>query len=69
VSGPEDEVATADWHEKVHRVVSELPPEQKQVIYLRFFGGLTVAEVSEVMAAPLTTTKARLWPVPRQSGR
>jgi len=60
VSGPEDQVATSDWHEKVLRVVSELPPEQKQVIYLKFFGGLTMAEVSEVTAAPLTTVKARL---------
>jgi RNA polymerase sigma-70 factor (ECF subfamily) len=60
VSGPADEAAAADWRERVLRAVSELPSEQKQAVYLKFFGGLTMAEVSEVTAAALTTVKARL---------
>jgi len=57
---PSEEAAATERRDQVLRVLAELPAEQRQVTYLKFFGGLTMAEISEVTAAPLTTVKARL---------
>ncbi len=46
------------------RALAELDPKQAQLVELRFFGGLTLAETSEVMGISPATTK-RWWALSR----
>jgi RNA polymerase sigma-70 factor (ECF subfamily) len=56
----------ADWtmatldREAVRRALESLPPEQRQVIEMAFFQGLTHVEVAEALGLPLGTVKSRL---------
>jgi RNA polymerase sigma-70 factor (ECF subfamily) len=40
--------------------LNALPPEQKQVIELAYFGGLTHTEIATQLAAPIGTVKGRI---------
>jgi RNA polymerase sigma-70 factor (ECF subfamily) len=44
----------------VQIVLRELPPEQREVVELAFFGGLTHAELAEHLREPLGTIKSRI---------
>ena len=46
------------------RALAELDPKQARLVELRFFGGLTLAETSEVMGISPATTK-RWWALSR----
>jgi RNA polymerase sigma-70 factor, ECF subfamily len=42
------------------RALSALPPEQKQVIEMAYFAGLSHSEIAEQLAAPIGTVKGRI---------
>jgi RNA polymerase sigma-70 factor (ECF subfamily) len=42
------------------QALNALPPEQKQVIELAYFGGLSHAEIAAEVAAPIGTVKGRI---------
>ena len=44
----------------IHEVMEQIPGEQRMVIELAYFGGLTHAEISEQYQIPLGTVKGRL---------
>jgi len=44
----------------IRAAVKELPPEQRHVIELAFFGGKTHTEIAEMLQEPLGTIKARI---------
>lgn len=44
----------------VYRVLSELPPDQRQALELAYFGGYTQTEIATLTGAPLGTVKTRL---------
>ena len=44
----------------VHAVLGGLPPEQRRVIEMAFFAGLTHQQISEALHEPLGTIKARI---------
>lgn len=45
----------------VHGALAELPPEQREVLVLRFIEGLTYEEIAAITAAPLGTVRSRLF--------
>ena len=52
------------WQSEQHRIIREameqIPDEQRKVIELAYFGGLTHAEISEQYQIPLGTVKGRM---------
>jgi RNA polymerase sigma-70 factor (ECF subfamily) len=46
--------------ERVRRAMARLPPEQRRVVDLVYFGGLTHQQVAEQVGVPLGTVKGRL---------
>jgi RNA polymerase sigma-70 factor (ECF subfamily) len=55
-----DEVSQSEKNRLVHGAVTQLSPEQRHVIELAFFSGLTQSEISEQLKEPLGTVKARI---------
>ena len=57
---PEEESVNQERRRRVQLVLNELPPEQREVVILSFFGGLTHAELAERLGEPLGTIKSRV---------
>ncbi len=57
-----DEAGTPGWrvHGEVHSALEALPPDQRAVVQLAYFEGLTQAEVAARLGIPLGTVKTRL---------
>jgi RNA polymerase sigma-70 factor, ECF subfamily len=58
---PMDEVQASESRRQVRRAVLQLPPEQREVIVLRHFGGLSYAQVGAALGLPETTVRSRLF--------
>jgi RNA polymerase sigma-70 factor (ECF subfamily) len=56
---PSEAVSNVDA-ETARRALSTLPPEQKQVIELAYFSGLSHSEIAAQLAAPIGTVKGRI---------
>ncbi len=56
----ETEVARRDEASHVRGALGELPPEQRQVIELAYFGGFTHTEIADMLALPAGTVKGRM---------
>lgn len=59
-AGPEREAASAQLRERLERALGALPAEQREVFYLREYGGLSFAEIADAMDCPLSTALARM---------
>jgi RNA polymerase sigma-70 factor (ECF subfamily) len=57
-----DESALPGWHVhgRVHRALDALPAEQRDVVRLAYFEGLTQSEIAGKLGIPLGTVKTRL---------
>jgi RNA polymerase sigma-70 factor (ECF subfamily) len=58
--GPADLVEAADIHRAVWKALGRLPPAQRAAIVLRYYLGLSEAEMAEELACPPGTVKWRL---------
>ena len=55
----EEEVAAAEMRERVQAALAQLSPEQREVIELAYYGGLSHSEIATRLATPLGTVKTR----------
>ena len=57
-----NEAARPGWHvhESVHAALAALPAEQREVVDLAYFRGLTHAEIARMLEIPMGTVKTRL---------
>lgn len=58
---PEQIAIETDQQTAVAAQLQRLPPEQREVVILRFYHDLPLGEIAEVTAAPLGTVKSRLF--------
>ncbi|MBV9605392.1 MAG: sigma-70 family RNA polymerase sigma factor [Solirubrobacterales bacterium] len=56
----EAEVERRDEARRVRGALDELPPDQRQVIELAYFGGLSHSQIAEVLELPPGTVKGRM---------
>jgi RNA polymerase sigma-70 factor (ECF subfamily) len=45
---------------RLARLLEDLPPDQRKVVHLTFFGGASQSEIADALGAPLGTVKSRL---------
>jgi RNA polymerase sigma-70 factor (ECF subfamily) len=57
---PEQQSAAAQRRRKVQLLLDELPPEQRDVVTLAYFGGLSHSELAGRLGQPLGTIKSRI---------
>jgi RNA polymerase sigma-70 factor (ECF subfamily) len=60
VNGPEQATALAAERERVRAAIARLSDEQKQVLALAYFQGLTQSQIAEALVLPLGTVKTRI---------
>jgi RNA polymerase sigma-70 factor, ECF subfamily len=56
----EAEVVQRDEARNVRSALGELPPEQRQVIELAYFGGFTHTQIAQTLELPVGTVKGRM---------
>jgi RNA polymerase sigma-70 factor, ECF subfamily len=59
-NGPEQSAALAMEREQVHRALASLPDEQKHVLALAYFAGLSQSQIATALNLPLGTVKTRI---------
>jgi RNA polymerase sigma-70 factor (ECF subfamily) len=59
-TGPEERSATTELRRLVQRVLALLPPEQRQVIELAYYAGLSHSAIAATLGHPLGTVKTRI---------
>jgi len=57
---PEKKTELMLEQEQLHGALTQLPPEQRQVLGLAYFGGYTHRQIAELLDQPLGTVKTRI---------
>jgi len=60
VESPEEAAAGAQTRRQVRAALAQLKPEQRELIEIAYFGGLTQQEISDKLGLPLGTVKTRM---------
>jgi RNA polymerase sigma factor (sigma-70 family) len=61
LSGPEDALAHRELASSVARALDSLSPEQRAVVELTYYSGLSYAEIAEILRCSVNTVKTRMW--------
>jgi RNA polymerase sigma factor (sigma-70 family) len=59
-SGPEDAVSHRELASSVAQALDSLSPEQRAVVELTYYYGLSSAEIAEILRCPVNTVKTRM---------
>ena len=59
-SNPHADAVEAQRGERVRRALGSLAPEQRRVVEMNFFGGLSHQDIAEELGEPLGTIKTRI---------
>lgn len=57
---PDRDVERAEARELVRRSLADLPPPQRRVLELAYFGGMSQSEIADLLKEPLGTVKTRM---------
>ncbi len=57
---PDAALAQKQLQDGLHHAIAQLPGEQKEALVLQQFSGMSLEEISAVVAAPVETVKSRL---------
>ncbi len=57
---PDEAVSASEQEARVHAAITELPPEQLELLQLAFFEGLSHRDIADRSGVPLGTVKSRL---------
>jgi len=55
----ETDLERSEWCRAVEDAIHQLPVEQREVVVLKIWGGLTFAQISEALGVPLKTAASR----------
>jgi RNA polymerase sigma-70 factor (ECF subfamily) len=58
---PFEAVAAGEQSERIKGILRRLPPDAREVLVLRFQEDMNLDEIAEVVRAPLSTVKSRLY--------
>lgn len=61
-----DPMAGAELEVRVRRALDELPADQREAVFLAFYGGLSYAEIAQVQGVPEGTVKSRVFHAKRK---
>jgi len=64
-----EEADLVGHRKEVREALATLPPEQRQVLELAYFGGRTQAQIAEELGIPLGTVKTRTFAAMRKLRR
>lgn len=56
----EDKITREETHDKIRRLVNELPEEQKQVVILRHYDDLSFKEIADLTGVSINTALGRM---------
>ena len=59
-AGPDQRLISSETRSRTAALLDRLAPEERELVVLRYYGGLTLAEISRVVRRPVTTVLWRL---------
>jgi len=57
---PDMQAERAEWSERLEAAIAQLPPEQREVIALRFGAGFTFRQIAEITGCSINTSLGRM---------
>lgn len=60
IESHEGDMIRMQTFDKLHEMVEQLPAEQREIVYLHYFEGLTFREISEIMGISINTALGRM---------
>ena len=57
---PQRAILDGERRAEVQRAISSLPEHQRRIVEMRFYGGMSLEEISSATGAPIGTVKSRL---------